>query len=133
MVRFPATSQRRCRIDFGAEIDLRIADFASRTDKDKTTETHIVRGSITYQAEHLQMLGLDPGSEAQGTIVWIKPTVTPTDSADAQHQKAAERNAEQPAALRALPESCPEIRLRLARVGSCHSLTCAVAVVSCRL
>jgi hypothetical protein len=83
---------RRCRIDFGAEIELCIADFASRTDKDKTTKTHIVRGSITYQPEHLQMLGLDPASAAQGIIVWIKPTVTPTDSADVQQYHRANKD-----------------------------------------
>ena len=72
---------RRCRIDFGTEIDLRIDQFAARRRRDRTTKTHVVMGKIRYQDEHLRMLGLDP-TRNTGVIVWIKPTVTALNSAD---------------------------------------------------
>ena len=79
---------RRCRIDFGAEIDLRIDDFAKRTRRDRITTTHFVWGNITYQPEHLTRLGLSAKS-AQGVIVWIKPAVTPKDAVDVQQYHRA--------------------------------------------
>jgi len=79
---------RRCRIDFGTEINLRIDEFVKRKRRDRTTKTHVVWGTIHYQQEHLQMLGLDAASE-HGVIVWIKPAVTARDSADVQQYHRA--------------------------------------------
>jgi hypothetical protein len=74
---------RRCRIDFGTEIDLDIKEFAWRQRRERIGKTHVVWGTIRYQREHFEMLGLD-ADEAQrrGVIAWIKPTVTETNSAD---------------------------------------------------
>jgi hypothetical protein len=79
---------RRCRIDFGTEIDLRIDDFAARTRRNLITKTHVIWGTIRYQPAHLQMLGLDPGAD-RGVIVWIKPTVTATNAVDVQQYHRA--------------------------------------------
>jgi hypothetical protein len=73
---------RRCRIDFGAEIDLKIDRFV-----DNTT-THVVWGTITYQPEHLLMLGL-PSTVARGVIGWIKPAVAEGDAVDVQQYRLA--------------------------------------------
>ena len=59
-----------------------------RKRRDRTTKTHVVWGTIHYQQEHLQMLGLDAASE-HGVIVWIKPAVTARDSVDVQQYHRA--------------------------------------------
>jgi hypothetical protein len=82
---------RRCRIDFGTEIDLRIDDFADQSERDRISKTHVVWGTITYQPEHLHMLGLDPGAD-RGVIVWIKPAVTADDAVDVQQYHRQNRD-----------------------------------------
>jgi hypothetical protein len=74
------TAIRRCRIDFGAEIDLKIDTYAKGPDGLGTI--HCSVGTIRYQDEHLRMLGLNPATDAIGTILWIKPSVTALSSAD---------------------------------------------------
>jgi hypothetical protein len=82
---------RRCRIDFGAEINLvdGVQDFI-KVSGGKLAKVHYARGTIRYKAKHLQMLGwtdaeITAGSE--GTIVWIKPVVTARDSVDVRQYK----------------------------------------------
>jgi hypothetical protein len=75
---------RRCRIDFGAEIDLSIGQFTDGS------PTHVVWGTIRYQAEHLAMLGLD-ATAADGIIAWIKPAVRADNAVDVQQYRLANR------------------------------------------
>jgi hypothetical protein len=67
-----ANAIRRCRIDFGVEIDL---DITNITKKDKDTgycNAHIASGTITY-----------PGSkESPGTIIYVKTALTGDESVD---------------------------------------------------
>ena len=74
---------RRCRIDFGAEIDLKIDNFL-RADG-KPSRSHHVVGTITYTPRHAHALkwkGFPRGDEnpnsdeLKGVIVWIKPALT---------------------------------------------------------
>jgi hypothetical protein len=81
---------RRCRIDFGTEIDLRVDRFLARDDATATGRTHVVIGTITYQADHLRMLGLDP-AVVDGRIIWIKPTISAINAADVRQYKMANR------------------------------------------
>jgi hypothetical protein len=77
---------RRCRIDFGAEIDL--ADGVAVFAQDRVSRlatAHVVRGTITYSPAHLRMLGWSETEIAAGTtgfILWVKPAVTKDDSVD---------------------------------------------------
>jgi hypothetical protein len=83
------TAIRRCRIDFGAEIELEVAGFlehdANEKDEKRLRRRHVVVGEIVYSEEHWEMLGL-PGGDIEanrtGRIIWIKPTVVGDDSAD---------------------------------------------------
>ena len=79
---------RRCRIDFGVEIDLHIDAFRAREDASDTARTHVVWGTIKYQREHLEMLGLDTAKNA-GVIVWVKPSVTALNAADVRQYRLA--------------------------------------------
>ena len=79
---------RRCRIDFGAEIDLRIDAFRAREKENDTAHTHVVWGSIQYQPEHLRMLNLDE-QKSLGVIVWVKPSVTALNAADVRQYRLA--------------------------------------------
>ncbi|MEX2571701.1 MAG: patatin-like phospholipase family protein [Gemmatimonadota bacterium] len=75
---------RRCRIDFGAEIDLQIDPFL-RSDG-KPPSTHFAVGTVTYSAAHARALGWSDWASAdarRGVVVWIKPGLTlTTESAD---------------------------------------------------
>ena len=73
---------RRCRIDFGAEIDLSINRFIDKS------ATHVVWGTITYQQAHLEMLRF-PQAAAHGVIAWIKPAVAADDAVDVQQYRRA--------------------------------------------
>jgi hypothetical protein len=82
---------RRCRIDFGAEIDLvsGIATFGHDTN-DGIAKSHTALGTITYRPAHLRMLGWseeDIATKCRGYILWIKPTVTRNDSVDVQQYR----------------------------------------------
>lgn len=78
---------RRCRIDFGTEIDLDVDEFTAR-DGVGAGVTHVVVGRIRYQATHLEILGLDP-TRREGRLLWIKPSVTARDAADVRQYKMA--------------------------------------------
>jgi hypothetical protein len=75
---------RRCRIDFGAEIDLRIDHFLRS--EVPAARAHFMVGTITYAEVHARSLGwrnaADP-KERQGVVIWLKPSLTMTgESAD---------------------------------------------------
>ncbi|HEV8195500.1 MAG TPA: hypothetical protein VGP87_02575, partial [Gemmatimonadales bacterium] len=75
---------RRCRIDFGTEIDLQVGNFRPEERQDGTA-THFVVGSIMYSRRHALELGWgDKPDQADrtGTIVWIKPSLLRGDSAE---------------------------------------------------
>jgi len=101
---------RRCRIDFGAEIDLPVNGFRQvesyqidlgpapggsvRRNDRRVVRAHYAVGTITYAASHLKALGWDPlpADEVRGVIVWIKPTIAADDPADVRqygYQNAA--------------------------------------------
>jgi hypothetical protein len=80
---------RRIRIDFGAEIDLTIDDFVEATNPQGVGRIQVGLGTVTYQAEHLRMLGLDEVAEKHGNIVWVKPTVTAASAADVRQYRRA--------------------------------------------
>ena len=89
---------RRCRIDFGAEIELPIggfrpvdgygfdlapdADHASmwRTDS-RVARAHFALGRVEYCEPHLRALGWNELPRT-GTIVWFKPAIVGDESAD---------------------------------------------------
>jgi predicted acylesterase/phospholipase RssA len=79
---------RRCRIDFGAEIDLSIKDFVLAPVLEGVGTTYVGRGKIRYQRAHLQFLGLSDEEEL-GEIVWVKPTVTDRSAADVRQYRRA--------------------------------------------
>jgi hypothetical protein len=79
---------RRCRIDFGAEIDLDIKNFVLAPALDGVGTTYVGCGQIRYQRGHLQFLGLDINEEL-GDIVWVKPTVTDRSAADVRQYRRA--------------------------------------------
>jgi Patatin-like phospholipase len=83
------TAIRRCRIDFGAEIDLQIDDFVTEPNLQGVGRVHVGYGSITYQPEHLRLLGLDEQTERVGRIIWVKPTVTAWSAADVRQYRKA--------------------------------------------
>ncbi|MGZ5437085.1 MAG: patatin-like phospholipase family protein [Pyrinomonadaceae bacterium] len=63
---------RRCRIDFGAEIDIDITPLIKISKDDKFPRTNHVVGSIQYSEAHF--LDLDrPKDDRTGVIVYIKP------------------------------------------------------------
>lgn len=77
---------RRCRIDFGAEIDLPL-DFLLEEEANHC----YVFGSIRFSKEHLKALGKwpstaddydDTGGALDGTIIYVKPAVVPSVTAD---------------------------------------------------
>lgn len=73
---------RRCRIDFGAEIDLTV-DAMRRDEKTKEAATFVM-GTITYSKEHLDALGWEKTDEdnRRGIIILIKPAMTAGVNAD---------------------------------------------------
>jgi len=79
---------RRCRIDFGVEIELRIDAFRALDEENATARTHVVWGTIVYQQDHLRMLGLDE-QQSVGVIVWVKPSVTALNAADVRQYRLA--------------------------------------------
>jgi hypothetical protein len=75
---------RRCRIDFGAEINLVEGITNFRWDSTSGLgKDHFVIGTIEYSKEHLRSLGWgDKASDNVGLILWIKPTITEHNSVD---------------------------------------------------
>src|SRR5205085_5186688 len=79
---------RRCRIDFGAEIELDISPFFKKKDEtssDQLAETHYVVGTIKYSEAHLGKLGWKPeevNNICEGVIILIKPSMMADEKAD---------------------------------------------------
>ncbi|MGB6308149.1 MAG: patatin-like phospholipase family protein [Steroidobacteraceae bacterium] len=80
---------RRCRIDFGAEINLQVDDFVTVPNPQGVGSVHVGHGYITYQDEHLRLIGLDEVTEKHGEIWWVKPTVTKDSAADVRQYRRA--------------------------------------------
>jgi hypothetical protein len=74
---------RRCRIDFGTYIDLKVKRF-SRAPGDLYSQHHYGIGTIVYDERHARQLGWQDVSEAArtGTVIWIKPSLLPGDPAE---------------------------------------------------
>jgi predicted acylesterase/phospholipase RssA len=86
---------RRCRIDFGAEINIDLSQFIDDEEveprrKRKRPRLPFVVGSIKYSAEHLAQLRkaegthrVKPGREKRdGVIILFKPSITASKPAD---------------------------------------------------
>jgi hypothetical protein len=71
---------RRCRIDFGAEIEVPVQPF--KRDDDGLSQSHCVVGRIRYSRAHAAVLGWDQQADRHGIVVWIKPAVRQKDPAD---------------------------------------------------
>jgi hypothetical protein len=69
------TAIRRCRIDFGAEIELKIDRFPA---SGRAAQGHFAVGRITYTREHANALGWPPTADLVGDVIWIKPALTAT-------------------------------------------------------
>jgi hypothetical protein len=77
------TAIRRCRIDFGTEIEIDL-DTAIPSNTDRR---HFLVGRITYSADHAAELGMDAGDRS-GILVIIKPQVLHKDeSADVRQYR----------------------------------------------
>jgi hypothetical protein len=83
------TAVRRCRIDFGAEITLTIDKFVTLPTAQGIGSVQVAEGRIKYQPEHLRLIGLDPQTEQDGCIIWVKPTVTASSAADVRQYRRA--------------------------------------------
>ena len=120
------TAIRRCRIDFGAEIDLAIDDFVEAPSPQGVGRIQVGLGTITYQAEHLRLLGLDEIVEKRGNIVWVKPTVTAASAADVrQYRRAHGDFPQQPTSEQWYDESQFESYRRLGYESGQHAFEAA--------
>jgi hypothetical protein len=77
------TAIRRCRIDFGTEIEIDLgAAMPSNSDR-----KHFIIGKITYGAEHAHVLGMDD-HDREGVLIVIKPQVLDVgESADVRQYR----------------------------------------------
>ncbi|MGH7925178.1 MAG: hypothetical protein ACREQH_11385 [Candidatus Binatus sp.] len=67
---------RRCRIDFGTEIDINISNLATPG----SPVTRCLVGTIEYSEEHLRSLG-SSRQDRSGTLMLIKPSLTEVEAA----------------------------------------------------
>jgi predicted acylesterase/phospholipase RssA len=81
---------RRCRIDFGAEIELDPSRFRDEGENGSAC----LLGKVTYSVDHVQSLkwpekthALDKPEMRQGLIIWFKPRVLPKHPADIKQYK----------------------------------------------
>jgi hypothetical protein len=74
---------RRCRIDFGAEIELHIEDFLSRASGESRgmLRRQFIVGKIHYSPGHIQHL-TGKATARDGYIIIFKPSITGNDGAD---------------------------------------------------
>jgi hypothetical protein len=88
---------RRCRIDFGTEIDLDISPLLrvrDGSDHNRHKSRHFIVGTITYSVPHAESLGwtdLDAKSRT-GVIILFKPAVLNDESADVRQYKLENSN-----------------------------------------
>ncbi|MEP7220653.1 MAG: hypothetical protein ABI876_17135, partial [Bacteroidota bacterium] len=79
---------RRCRIDFGIEVDLNIIPVKVKPDGDgdeRYGTQHFVVGKIRYSEAHARTLGWTDCKEEEsrtGYIIVVKPTLTQAESVD---------------------------------------------------
>jgi hypothetical protein len=79
---------RRCRIDFGTEIDLNLDPFIKKNGSEKNgcdkPASCVAVGKIKFSPEHLRSLANGHGtrSDRYGIIVYFKPSVIPNVTAD---------------------------------------------------
>ncbi|MFT3796134.1 patatin-like phospholipase family protein [Flavobacterium sp.] len=66
-----ANAIRRCRIDFGVEIDLDVAQITEKDPQTQLAQAHFVKGKIIY-----------PNRSEPGTIIYIKTSITPINPTD---------------------------------------------------
>lgn len=83
---------RRCRIDFGTEIDLNIEPLMKNPEKEKVkkAESGFIVGTLNYSRKHADMLGgniLGQGEDEKsrtGIIIYFKPSIIGMETADVQ-------------------------------------------------
>jgi len=80
---------RRCRMDFGTEIELDIKPLQS--DKKKIAQEHWIVGTIKFSEDHLAKLQRR-GEDPYGILIWIKPTLTGDEPADVRQYAIENRN-----------------------------------------
>ena len=79
---------RRCRIDFGTEIDLNLDPFIKKNGAEKNgcnkPASCVAVGKIKFSTEHLRSLANGHGTRVDryGIIVYFKPSVIPNVTAD---------------------------------------------------
>jgi hypothetical protein len=91
---------RRCKIDFGAEIEIDISCFFKKEDETSKLELarkHFAIGTIKYSREHLLELGWDAttlnhAKNREGIIVLIKPSLIKESKALADVLQYARQN-----------------------------------------
>src|SRR5205823_3068782 len=73
---------RRCRMDFGTEIELNIDPLVAA--KGERPAQRVIAGKITYSAAHLARLKHDITNEndREGIILWFKPLLNGKEPAD---------------------------------------------------
>jgi hypothetical protein len=82
------TAIRRCRIDFGTEIELNLKPFMR--DRKKHVKQHFIAGKIKYSREHAERLGWKTAEnnngenegEHTGILVVFKPVLVGNETAD---------------------------------------------------
>lgn len=81
------TAIRRCRIDFGTEIEVDLgAAMLSKEDR-----KHFIVGAIKYGTEHAKVLGMRPGDRT-GVLIVIKPQVLHVDESADVRQYGLQNN-----------------------------------------
>lgn len=83
---------RRCRIDFGTEIKLKLDPFIE-TGSGKGDNCYAA-GEIVFSREHLRSLGIDNPDEKsrRGTIIYFKPAVTESVTPDVRQYSIENKN-----------------------------------------
>ncbi len=66
---------RRCRIDFGADIDLDITPFIKESKDNRFARQHYAVGTINYSRKHADKLGWKQGADLTGVVIYIKPSL----------------------------------------------------------
>jgi hypothetical protein len=83
---------RRCRIDFGADIDINLSPLFRKSDslsKDDFVEEPFVVGHITYSKKHFQWLNRrDDDANRKGVIILIKPSLIDPEPLKDSSQKS---------------------------------------------
>lgn len=82
---------RRCRIDFGVDIDLKVGNFVAG-ETAAAARQHFVVGTITYSRRHAEALGWTDLKDLTGSIIWLKPSLLNGDPAEVR-QYAIENGA----------------------------------------